>query len=83
MKVYAGGSLPRTGRVTSVECLRYALAQDAVAVAVPGVETAEHLEEVLHVAREFRKPSAEEMESLVKKAGPHGGKNTEWYKNEA
>jgi diketogulonate reductase-like aldo/keto reductase len=80
MKIFAGGSLVRSGGLTAADCLRYALAQD-VAVVVPGCETVEEVDVAHSVARGYEKPSGDWLQGVERRAGSHAGKPTEWYKD--
>lgn len=89
MKVYGGGYLlgltneDGSKKLAAGELLRYALAQKGVAVAVPGCDKVEHVDEALAGAGADEMPLAEtrqrELEAL---AGEHLGKKSEWYKDE-
>ncbi|MHC4415351.1 MAG: aldo/keto reductase [Planctomycetota bacterium] len=82
MKVYAGGSLLKGGRFTASELLGYALSRPQVAVAVPGCDQIAHVEQACEAVREFEPLTASRRAALEKRAGPHRGKSSEWYKEE-
>jgi aryl-alcohol dehydrogenase-like predicted oxidoreductase len=85
MKVYAGGRLvgakrSETIRVTAEECLRYALSQPGVTVAVPGIRSRKEAEVALGAVTGFEPLSTERLAAIEKKTGPHEKKRSEWYK---
>jgi aryl-alcohol dehydrogenase-like predicted oxidoreductase len=80
MKVFSGGALLRHTDLTAAECLRYALSQDGVAVAVPGCEFVSHVDEAYEAVAEFEPLSAEAQRAIEQRAGEHRGKQSEWYK---
>ncbi len=83
MKVYAGGALPAQKPDLAISRLMaFALAQPGVCVAVPGADSPERWDEARHGAL-VAAPDGPAQEALVAAAGPHRGKKSEWYKNEA
>lgn len=84
MKVFAGGHLVTSGTLQAADCIRYALAQKGVTIAVPGCDKAEHVETDAAAARELAAspPSAEWLAELEARAGKHRGKSSEWYKED-
>ncbi len=80
MKIYAGGALPRAKDISASDLVRFALAQKGVAVAVPGADSIEHWDEA-RAAAVMPAPTAAEMEELIRRAGPHKGRASEWYKD--
>lgn len=80
MKIFGGGKLIKDGALTAKECLRYAAATSAT-ILVPGCETVAHVDEAVSVILETASPGAAWMREMEKKAGPHLGKQSEWYKN--
>jgi aryl-alcohol dehydrogenase-like predicted oxidoreductase len=80
MKVYAGGELPGDrSRVSAGDLVRFALAQEGVAVAVPGADSVERWDEA-RAAALLPAPSAAEGQRLQQACGPHRGQESEWYK---
>jgi aryl-alcohol dehydrogenase-like predicted oxidoreductase len=69
MKPLAFGNAPKTGVVTSTECLHYAMSLP-VSVTLTGCETMERLETALAAARSFRKLSEAEMAALRERMKP-------------
>ncbi len=82
MKVFAGGPLLADGQLTAAECLRYALTQQHVMIAVPGCETIEHVDEAYAAVRDFAPLPTDDQRALEARAGEHQGKKSEWYKEE-
>lgn len=80
MKIYAGGALPRARDISASDLVRFALAQKGVAVAVPGADSIERWDEA-RAAAVMPAPTAAEMEELIRRAGPHKGRASEWYKD--
>lgn len=85
MKVYAGGRLvgpnrSETIRVTPEECLRYALSQPGVTLAVPGLRSRQEAEVALGAVTGFEPLSTERLAAIEKKTGTHEKKRSEWYK---
>jgi aryl-alcohol dehydrogenase-like predicted oxidoreductase len=81
MKIYAGGALVREGsKVTASECLRWALAQEGVCVAVPGADKLEYWDEARHAAVAPDLTQAK-LDDIAQRCGKHEGKATEWYKD--
>ncbi len=79
MKVYAGGGLLQ--KLSVPQCVHYALSQPGVDVIVPGCQTVQHVEEAHAAAVAFEPLSAEAQQALEDKAGPHEGRESEWYKD--
>ena len=85
MKVYGGGFLLETKddaggpRCSAADLLRYALAQPAVAVAVPGCDRVSHVEQANAAMVGFQSPDAAWLQALEKRMPKHEGKSTEWY----
>lgn len=63
MKPLANGMIMRSGTVTAVECLHYALALP-VSVVITGVETMARLEQAIDAARTFRPMTGAELDAL-------------------
>lgn len=88
MKVFGGGFLlDRTledgaPAYSAGDLLRYALAQPAVAVAVPGCDAIEHVETDHAAIASFTPPDGAWLAEMESRAGVHEGKSTEWYKEE-
>jgi aryl-alcohol dehydrogenase-like predicted oxidoreductase len=66
MKSMANGHILRSGAVTAVECLRYAL-NLPTSVVITGMESMENLEQAIEAARAFRPMGAGEVEALLAK----------------
>lgn len=82
MKVLAGGTLPRQKpEIPAADLVRFALAQDGVCMAVPGAGSVAQWDEARSAAA-APPPDAEAQAALVERAGPHRGKDSEWYKDE-
>ncbi|MFN0207631.1 MAG: aldo/keto reductase [Planctomycetota bacterium] len=81
MKIFAGGKLLTDGKVSSLECLRFAHAQKDATVLVPGCDSVKHVEEAYAVALETESRTAAWLAEIEQKAGKHRGKDSEWYKN--
>lgn len=64
MKSLGGGYLLKSGTVTAVECLHYAL-NLPTSVVITGVESMENLDQALEAARTFRPMSEARMEELL------------------
>ncbi len=79
MKIYAGGHLASKAGVSAGDLVRFALAQEGVAVAVPGADSLAHWDEALGAALRPA-PDAAEQEQLIRACGPHAGRSSEWYK---
>ena len=62
--------------------LTYALAQDGVAVVVPGCDQIEHVRVAGAAVAAYHNPEAEFLKALEARAPHHEGKETEWYKDE-
>jgi len=69
MKPMAFQNAPKTGVITSTECLHYAMSLP-VSVTLTGCETMERLETALAAARSFRPLSEAEMEALRERMKP-------------
>jgi aryl-alcohol dehydrogenase-like predicted oxidoreductase len=81
MKVYAGGRLIQDGKLSAPECLRYALTQPGVAIAVPGCSSIDHVDHALQAVADFKMMNAQEQSELEHRAGEHQGRQSEWYKD--
>jgi aryl-alcohol dehydrogenase-like predicted oxidoreductase len=66
MKSLANGIILRSGRVTAIECLHYAL-NLPTSVVITGIDSLEILEQALSAARTFQPLSAEKVASLLAK----------------
>jgi aryl-alcohol dehydrogenase-like predicted oxidoreductase len=64
MKSMAEGILPRSGAVTAVECLHYALSLPT-SVVITGIDSLEILDQALEAARTFRPLSDEQVATLL------------------
>lgn len=73
MKPLANGMIMRSGKVTAVECLHYAMGLPT-SVVITGVETMERLEQALDAARTFTPLSAKEMDRLRQKTAADGSR---------
>jgi len=74
MKRMANGNLLKSGTVTAVECLHYAL-NLPTSVVITGCDSMEVLEQALEVARTFRPMSAAQVQAILAKtkaAAAHG-----------
>jgi aryl-alcohol dehydrogenase-like predicted oxidoreductase len=69
-------------RFAAGELLRYSLSTPHVAVAVPGCDAVSHVEEAHAALSGFKPLSPDERTRLEERAGPHRGKESEWYKRE-
>ncbi len=69
MKPMAFQNAPKTGVVTSTECLHYAMSLP-VSVTITGCETMERLETAIQAARTFNKLSDSEMQALRNRLTP-------------
>jgi aryl-alcohol dehydrogenase-like predicted oxidoreductase len=63
MKPLANGMIMKSGTVTAIECLHYALALPT-SVVITGVETMERLEQALEAVRTFRPMSDAQLDAL-------------------
>lgn len=80
MKVYAGGALVGAERkVQPGELVRFALAQDGVALAVPGAGSVAHWDEARYAAAQPL-PDDAECKRIIDAVGAHKGSSSEWYK---
>ncbi|MDW8308546.1 MAG: aldo/keto reductase [Verrucomicrobiales bacterium] len=66
MKPLGAGAIVRSGVVSAIECLHYALNLPA-SVVITGFETMERLEQALEAARTFKPMSAEQVSALLKR----------------
>ena len=83
MKSMGDGLLLKSGVVTPVECLRYALSLPTTTV-ITGCESMEILNQALHVARTFQPMSPAEQEALLAKTkGPAVSGRFELFKTTA
>jgi aryl-alcohol dehydrogenase-like predicted oxidoreductase len=69
MKPMAFQNAPKTGVITSLECLHYAMSLP-VSVTLTGCETMERLQTALEAARTFRKLSPDDMQALRDRMKP-------------
>jgi len=69
MKPMAFQNAPKTGVVTSIECLHYAMSLP-VSVTITGCETMERLETAIKAARTFKKLGEAEMQALRDRLKP-------------
>jgi aryl-alcohol dehydrogenase-like predicted oxidoreductase len=74
MKSMANGIILRSGTVSALECLRYAL-NLPTSVVITGIESMENLEQALEAARTFRPMSQAEVDALLARTakGASGG----------
>jgi aryl-alcohol dehydrogenase-like predicted oxidoreductase len=73
MKPLANGMILRTGKVTAIECLHYAMSLPT-SVVITGVETQERLDQALEAARSFRPLSRAEMDALRNRTAADGAR---------
>jgi aryl-alcohol dehydrogenase-like predicted oxidoreductase len=73
MKPLANGMIMRSGKVTAIECLHYAMGLPT-AVVITGVETMARLEQALEAARTFRPLSRSEMDALRQRTASDGSR---------
>lgn len=73
MKPLANGMILRSGKVTAIECLHYAMGLPT-SVVITGVETMERLDQALEAARSFKPLSASEMDRLRQKTAADGSR---------
>jgi hypothetical protein len=73
MKSMANGLILKSGTVTAVECLHYAM-NLPTSVVITGMESMENLEQALEVARSFRPMSGDEVEALLAKTREAAGR---------
>lgn len=66
MKSLANGHIPRSGTVTAIECLHYAL-NLPTSVVINGMDSMERLEQALHAADTFRAMPPDEVQALLAK----------------
>ena len=71
MKPLANGMILRSGKVTALECLHYAMGLPT-SVVITGVETMERLDQALEAARSFTPLSASEMDRLRQRTAAAG-----------
>jgi aryl-alcohol dehydrogenase-like predicted oxidoreductase len=69
MKSMANGIILRSGTVTAIECLQYAL-NLPTSVVITGIESLENLDQAFAAARSFRSLSEEQVKALLKKTAP-------------
>ena len=69
MKSMANGLILRSGTVTAIECLHYALGLPT-SVVITGIETLERLEQALEAVRTFRPPSDAQRSALLARTAP-------------
>lgn len=69
MKPMASQNAPKTGVITAIECLHYAMSLP-VSVTLTGCETMERLHTALEAVRTFRKLSPDEMQALRDRLQP-------------
>ena len=86
MKIFGGGFLlshmTEDGKkaYTPEDLIRYALAQQAVGVVVPGCDSIEQVAADHAALAPWKQPDGAFLTELEKRAPPHLGKKTEWYK---
>ena len=73
MKPLSNGMILRSGKVTAIECLHYAMALPT-SVVITGVETMERLNQALEAARSFRPLTAAEMDGLRQRTAADGSR---------
>jgi hypothetical protein len=66
MKSLANGIILRSGRVTAIECLHYAL-NLPTSVVITGIDSLDILEQALTAARTYRPLSAKEVDRMLAK----------------
>src|SRR5947208_16487803 len=66
MKPLAEGEIPKSGLVTAIEALHYALSQPTTVV-ITGCDTMERLEQALEAARTFKPMTKTQMAALTDK----------------
>jgi aryl-alcohol dehydrogenase-like predicted oxidoreductase len=66
MKSLANGHILKSGTVTAIECLHYAL-NLPTSVVITGIDTMERLEQAFEAARTFRPMNADEVSKLLSK----------------
>ena len=66
MKSLANGLILKSGRVTAIECLHYALSLPT-SVVITGIETMERLEQAFEAARTFRPMTDTQRNALLAK----------------
>jgi aryl-alcohol dehydrogenase-like predicted oxidoreductase len=69
MKSMSNGLIPRSGTISAIECLHYALSLPT-SVVITGMETMERLDQVLEAVRTFTPLSAEQIQSLLARTRP-------------
>ena len=73
MKPLANGMILRTGKVTAVECLQYAMSLPT-SVVITGVESMERLDQAFEAVRSFTPLSKSEMEGLRHRTASDGAR---------
>lgn len=73
MKPLANGMILRSGKVSALECLHYAMALPT-SVVITGIETMERLDQALAAARAFTPLSGAEMDRLRQKTAAAGSR---------
>jgi aryl-alcohol dehydrogenase-like predicted oxidoreductase len=73
MKPLANGMILRSGKVTALECLHYAMGLPT-SVVITGVETMERLDQALEAARSFRPLSKSKMDGLRQRTAADGSR---------
>jgi aryl-alcohol dehydrogenase-like predicted oxidoreductase len=73
MKPLANGMIMRSGKVTAIECLHYALALPTCVV-ITGVETMERLDQAIEAAETFRPMDDEALNALRAKTAQDGSR---------
>lgn len=69
MKSLANGIILRSGTVTAIECLQYAL-HLPTSVVITGIESLDNLEQAFEAARTFRPLSEMQVQALLAKTAP-------------
>jgi aryl-alcohol dehydrogenase-like predicted oxidoreductase len=75
MKSLANGAILKSGVVTALECLHYAL-NLPTSVVVTGIESMERLDQAVEAARTFRPMSDEEVKDLLDRTRPAASDGT-------
>jgi predicted aldo/keto reductase-like oxidoreductase len=85
IKVFGKANLLRS--LNPTECLRYALSQPGVHVAICGAGTQGQMEDNIRAVRNFKPMRAEQMETTRKRAisgsGVYSGPSLEYWKRKA
>jgi aryl-alcohol dehydrogenase-like predicted oxidoreductase len=66
MKPLGSGALPKTGLVTAIECLHYALSQPTTVV-INGCDTMERLDQAFEAVRTFKPLTESQISALLSK----------------